>query len=276
MSNPRPETPAPLASQLLAFVALARMAFFRETFYRFEVLFNALKAVVFVLVIASVWRAVYATRQTVAGMTLDEVIVYTCVAITIALVYEVNLEREIGERLRDGNIALHLIKPINFFFLGFAQGWGTLAYTAIFSAAPTFITLLLFFDLHLAPMNPGVSLVTFVLGFSLFFAFCHLTALTTFFTIDTWGVEYLRQTIVRFLAGGFLPLAFFPDALHRVAMWSPFPYMIYAPARALTGQLPREMFLETMAMQVAWCILLGLLNYLYWKLIVRQVAIHGG
>lgn len=258
-------------------LAIARMAFFREAFYRFELFFNALKAVVFVLVVSAVWRAVYAGRASVGGLSLEEVIYYTCTAITLTLLYEVNLEREIGDRLRSGNLSFQLLKPVNFYLYGFSEGVGTVCYTALFSAIPTLLVLILLFDLPPIPIAQfGTTLLMVLLGFTLFFAFCHLTALTTFFTIEAWGVEYLRQTIVRFLAGGFLPLTFFPEPLLQLALWLPFPYMIYAPARALAGQLPPGTAVPTMITQAAWCAALLLANYAYWKVLVRQVTIHGG
>ena len=75
--------------------------------------------------VAAVGRAVYADRPSVAGRTLDEVIVYACAAVTLARLYEVNLEREIGDRLRTGNPALQLLKRVNCFLFGFAEAWGT-------------------------------------------------------------------------------------------------------------------------------------------------------
>jgi ABC-2 type transport system permease protein len=114
------------------------------------------------------------------------------------------------------------------------------------------------------------------LGFVLFFSFCHLTALTTFFTEEGWALEYFRTTTVRFFAGGFLPLAFFPDALEAIALWLPFPYMVYYPALALSGRLTTAGVSSALGVQLLWCAVLLLANYAYWKLIVRRVFIHGG
>src|SRR5688500_1176314 len=108
----------------MTFLAIARMAFFQQAFYRFELLFNALRAVIFVLVFSAVWRAVYQARPSIAGLSVEQVIFYTCTATMLALLYEVYLEREIGDRLRSGNLALQLLKPVDFFMYGFAEGWG--------------------------------------------------------------------------------------------------------------------------------------------------------
>jgi ABC-2 type transport system permease protein len=261
----------------MKFLAIARMAFFRESFYRFELVFNALRAVLFVLVISAVWRAVYTSRPVVAGFSLDAVILYTCIAAALTLVFETNLEREIGDRLRSGNLAVQLLKPINYFGYGLAEGAGTVAYTALFSAVPTFIALAFFFDFPSSTLSAAVGALAMTgLGFVLFFSFCHLTALTTFFTEEGWALEYFRTTTVRFFAGGFLPLAFFPDVLEAVALWLPFPYMIYYPTLALSGRLTEAGMSSALGVQLLWCAALLLTNYAYWKLIVRRVFIHGG
>jgi ABC-2 type transport system permease protein len=261
----------------MTFLAIARMAFFQQAFYRFELLFNALRAVVFVVVIAAVWRAVYAARPSLAGLTFEQVVFYTCTAAMLTLLYEVNVEREIGDRLRSGNLAMQLLKPVNYFLYGFAEGCGTLAYTALFSVLPTFLVLALILDLPgLTPGSLALAILMVAQGFVLFFAFCHITALTTFFTVEVWGVEYMRIVLVRFLAGGLVPLTLFPEALHRIALWLPFPYMVYYPTLAITGQLAPELVPRALLIQVAWGGALLALNSVYWKLIVRRVTIHGG
>ena len=71
---------------------------------------------------------------------------------------------------------------------------GRRRFPLIFSAIPTFVVLFLLFDLPSMPLAQPLVIATMVLlGFALFFAFCHLTALTTFFTIESWAVEYLRM-----------------------------------------------------------------------------------
>jgi ABC-2 type transport system permease protein len=151
------------------------------------------------------------------------------------------------------------------------------AFTFLFSAFPTFIVLALLFELPALTLSDlGIGLLMAALGFTLFFLFCHLTALTTFFTVEFWGIEYMRTTMVRFFAGGFLPLTFFPDLLYRASLWLPFPYMIYYPARALTGQPAGDSAGAVLAFQALWCLALLAANHVYGRLIVRRIAIHGG
>jgi ABC-2 type transport system permease protein len=262
---------------MAAFFAIARMAFFKEAFYRFELLFNALRAVVFVVVIAAIWRVVYQDRPVIGGFTLEQVVLYTCAAATLTLLFEINLEREIGDRMRTGDFVLQLLKPVHYFVYNLAVGWGTVVFTFVFSALPAIVVRALLFDQPgWTIADLGIGLLMTALGFTLFFLFCHLTALTTFFTVEFWGVEYMRTTTVRFFAGGFLPLTFFPDLLHRASLWLPFPYMIYYPARTLTGQPAGDSAGSVLALQALWCIALLAANHVYGRLIVRRITIHGG
>ena len=261
----------------MTYLAIARMAFFQQAFYRFELVFNALRAVVFVTVISAVWRAVYQARPALAGFSLDQLVFYTCTAAMLVLLYEVNVEREIGDRLRSGNLALQLLKPVNYFLYGFAEGSGMLAYTAAFSVLPTFVVLALLFDFPpIDPAGLAAAVAMVAVGFALFFSFCHLTALTTFFTVEVWGVEYMRVVLVRFLAGGIVPLALFPEALRQIVLWLPFPYMVYYPTLALTGALDGALVPRVLGAQLAWLATLLAANVLYWRVIVRRVTIHGG
>ncbi|MFC2173422.1 ABC transporter permease [Acidobacteriota bacterium] len=264
-------------SIVLKYLHITKMAFLRAAFYRFELLFDALKAIVMVIVFTQIWQAIYTGRDVLAGFDLSQVIVYTCAAVTLSMLFEVNIERNIGWKVRTGDFAVEFIKPVNYFFLCFFESLGIALYTLIFAALPTVLTLYLLFDLSgIVMARLFAVLPMIILGFLLYYLACHLAAMTTFWNEDVWGIVYLRTTLLRFFAGGFIPLSFFPDALAEVNNYLPFKYMIYLPASALAGKIPESSIGEIMAMQLFWCAVLLLVDQLFWGYVVRKVTVHGG
>ena len=125
-------------------------------------------------------------------------------------------------------------------------------------------------------LQGSLNALVAITGFLLFYVFCHICALTTFVTEEVWGISYLRTTVVRFLAGGFLPISFFPAPLARASAVLPFQYMIYAPASALAGRVPAADVPPMLGVGAAWIFGLLAIDRLYWRFLVRRITHHGG
>jgi len=236
-----------------------------------------LKALVLVFVISAIWKEFYTGTDLIAGFTLAQAIAYTCMATSLTLLFEVNLESFIGTKVRDGSVSMELIKPINYFSYVFFDRLGQACYSMLFSVVPALLILILLFDLSaFEPANLLVGLSWIFLGYLLFYLISHISALATFITEDAWGVTYLRTTFVRFFAGGFIPLAFFPEALQAVNAFLPFQYMIYIPACALVGKLPEASFWKVIGVQLLWIFVLFVIDFLFWKIILKRITVHGG
>ena len=74
--------------------------------------------------------------------------------------------------------------------------------------------------------------VAFLLRFLMQYAF----AMIAFWSERANAIEDLWFMLYLFLSGFIAPLDLFPPAVRHAAEWTPFPYMIYLPARLLTGQ----------------------------------------
>jgi ABC-2 type transport system permease protein len=83
---------------------------------------------------------------------------------------------------------------------------------------------------------------------------------------------YVLQT---FLAGGFAPLEFYPPAIRAVVEWTPFPYMVYYPAKILTGTLSSSETLRVMLITLAWVLAFGVLRSILWRFGIKKYGAVG-
>jgi ABC-2 type transport system permease protein len=267
----------PARDAVVKYLQITKTSFLNRSYYRFELLFDALKGIVMVLVIAAIWRAIYSDREVLGGYTLPQMVLYTCAATLISLVFNIDIAHFISQRIRRGDIAIELIRPLDYFLYCLSDHLGWAIYTLVFAAVPTCLALALLFDLRgaLSANLPAAGAMT-VLGFLVYYLFSHVCALSTFYTVDAWGVEFFRINLVRFFAGGFLPVSLFPEPLATISDLLPFKYMIYAPANALTGNVTGPGTGDTIAMQLLWIAVLLVIDRVAWRIVIRKVTIHGG
>jgi len=86
------------------------------------------------------------------------------------------------------------------------------------------------------PANLALALVAAGLSFALRFLMQYTFALMAFWTERASAIEQLWFLLYTFLSGMVAPLEMFPDTVRAIVLWTPFPYLIYFPARLLTNQ----------------------------------------
>jgi ABC-2 type transport system permease protein len=72
------------------------------------------------------WRAIYADTNTISGLTLHQMLNYILLAFVFMPLTNNNLIWEMGTNLREGTIIHHLLRPVNFQGMNYAQSLGTL------------------------------------------------------------------------------------------------------------------------------------------------------
>jgi ABC-2 type transport system permease protein len=75
------------------------------------------------------------------------------------------------------------------------------------------------------------------LAFALRFVIQYTFALLSFWVERAGALEQMWFLLYLFFSGLIAPLEFYPEALRNVIQWTPFPYLIYLPAKVLMGDL---------------------------------------
>jgi ABC-2 type transport system permease protein len=112
-------------------------------------------------------------------------------------------------------------------------------------------------------------------AFLLRFAMQYTVAMGCFWLERASAIETLNFFFYLFLSGAIAPLETFPDAVRDVAMLTPFPYLIYVPARALMGVLTQEELLTAVKVMGAWFVLFVVVNRVLWRRGLRRYSSMG-
>ncbi len=230
---------------------------------------------IYISVYYSIYRAVYGGGEMIGGLRLPEALTYIAVAWLLRSLYTNSLDRELTEEVRQGDIALSLLRPVDLPLAKLMGAAGEVGFRALFFTLPTTLVVLLVYPvLSPASIWAGLGfLVSALLAFAIYALLNLLVGLTAIFTEHTIGVQRAKNALLDLLGGVLLPLSFYPDWAQQLLTWLPFQAVVYAPVSVYLGKLDLP---QVMAMQVLWVIALYLISRWVWRRAAFRLTVQGG
>lgn len=184
---------------------------------------------------------------------------------------------ELGPRIRSGDVAIDLYRPMDF------QGWwlatdiGRAGASVLLRSVPPVLIGALFFPMALPhdPMRWIGFLLTCVVGLLVSFSLRYLMSVTAFWTMDERGLASLLGVATMFFSGLIIPLIIMPGWLGEIARILPWSATLQVPANVLLGDQPGGLA-EALAFGGAWAAGLLALGRLMTSVARRRVEVQGG
>jgi viologen exporter family transport system permease protein len=264
--------------RLDAYVEFAKVAFSREGTYRPQVFTHIGSVLLRVFLLSCLWTALYRNNGEQAGITLDAMITYATLALLLDLIYGVNGAYVIREKIREGSIAIDLMRPISVPLYVLADTVGQTSFAALQIIPALLLSLLLVHVDKPVTLVAGLAfLVSIALGFLVNFFLDLMMATITFWTMEIFGVQLMVQFISSLLSGSLVPLYFFPAGIvQQLAFASPFAAIYNAPLSIYIGKVAQTQIVAMLGFQVAWVVVFGAVAMALWRIGERKVVIQGG
>ena len=97
-----------------------------------------------------------------------------------------------------------------------------------------------------------------------------------FFFNNIWGMDILKNSLVHFLSGAMIPIAFMPTMLQKILNILPFASLNYTPVMIYLGKYEGIVMLQSIGLQIIWLILLYGLSKLIWRIAMQHLTVQGG
>jgi ABC-2 type transport system permease protein len=244
-------------------------------------LFRSLFGLIPLTATISLWRTIYADKETdVAGYTLAQMIsYYLIVTIVDALTAVTEDDWQIAADIKDGNISQFLLKPIDYLSYRLCLfSAGRLIYTAVaFLPVTLFI---LFHRKHFVLPEDSATLGCFLLSMLLTgmlqFLLSYTMALLAFWVLEVSTFIFIVFAF-EYIAGGHLfPLDILPAPLTEALMLTPFPYQLFFPVSIYLGQTTGAALVRGLIIQALWVAAAYALARFMWSRGIRKYAAVGG
>lgn len=173
----------------------------------------------------------------------------------------------LSREIYDGSFNRYLIYPLSFF------QYKTLTYLShsTFYALQLCIVYLLYNGF----IGDGVSLnLIFKLGLGVLifllasYTYCMLAMLVELIALwadNVWTLMVMVRFFCYFFGGSFLPIAFMPEWLRVILVYTPFPYLVSVPVRTVMGlSTPTEIFTAFFGLLI-WSTMLRMMAKALWN-----------
>ncbi|WP_332631898.1 ABC transporter permease [Halalkalibacter flavus] len=224
------------------------------------------------------WSAIYGGQEEIQGLSVLQMTTYVAVAWMARAFYFNNIDREIANEIKDGKVAIEMIRPYNYLGMKTMQGLGEGLFRLLFFSVPGMVIVALVF-----PISFSASFSTWVFFFiSLIFSFIVntqinlLTGIMTFFLFNNSGLIRAKRVVIDLFSGLLLPISFYPLWAQSVMMYLPFQAISYIPSMIFTeGFIGSEIYTAVL-LQVFWALILFIPIQLLWALAKKQLIVQGG
>jgi ABC-2 type transport system permease protein len=267
--------------RLVLYVAVAARAFRRYSTYTAATMAGIFTNSVFGIIIAFSYIAVWKQNPSAGGYDVTDAVTYCWLAqamIMTVAVWNGGTTDDVAERIRTGDIAIDLYRPVSLLGWFLAGDLGRATYHLLTRGlAPTIIGALLF---HLRFPHDPLTYVAFVvsvgLGVVVSFGIRMLVACSAFWLLDQQGLLMLSAVAAMFFSGLAVPLVLFPEPFRSVVLALPWSSFIQVPIDVWLGQRHGLGVLTGLGFQAGWAVALLLLCSLVLRLADRKVVVQGG
>lgn len=265
----------------MLYAALARHSFRRYSTYRAATIAGCFTNTVFGFVLAFTYIALWKARPDLGGYDAVDAVTYVWIGQSLLATtagWGGGFERELAERIRSGDVAVDLYRPMDFQLWWLATDLGRAAFQLLARGIPPTLVASLAFDLRLPtePFTWAAGLLSIFLAVVVSFSIRYLVGLSGFWLLDPRGLERVSAIVAGFLSGQMLPLNIFPGWLGELARALPWSTFLQVPADILLGKHAGLGLLGVFAFQASWALALLAAGRLLTRLATRRVVVQGG
>ena len=108
-------------------------------------------------------------------------------------------------------------------------------------------------------------MIVIVIATLIIWFFDALAGLSSFWTYFATGPRWLVTIVISFGSGVYAPLDVFPKWVLEALYLTPFPYLVFFPAKIILGQVSAPDILRGMIIMAVWALFLGAVVHTVWK-----------
>lgn len=260
-----------------AVIEVAKMTVRRAYMYRINVVMGIVLTGITIYLLTILWKAAYGDRTEVDGVSIQQMLVYLTIANLQLRFLTPEVDQEIEERIREGQIGFDLNRPLPYPFQLVAGALGQMV--GLLPMLVVAIPVAFVFGELQPPTSVGAGL-----AYAASLAFAWIVAvelnmiigLVGFWTLEMTGFKMMYRLIGNFATGALIPLWFMPDIFRNIVQVLPFQAIAYIPVSIYVGNPAMGGIAGALLVQAGWAIVLVFLIQLIWSRAYRQTVIQGG
>ncbi len=266
-----------LSRNLPAWIAIARTRLLVAYTYRVNVVMATLMTGIQIYLLTVVWTAAYGDRTEVDGIAVGQLLVYLTLANLQLRFLRPEMDEQIQERIRQGQIGFDLSRPVSYPGQLLAGALGEMVGLLPFLAI-AFPVALIAGELS-APASVGAGFgyaAGLLLAWIVAALLNLLIGLISFWTLEMNGFRMIYMLVGNFATGALVPLWFMPDLLRSFIQLLPFQAIAFVPVSIYIGEPATGAIWSALLLQAMWIGILIVVIRWIWGQAFKHTVIQGG
>ena len=246
-----------LSFSLSPYLACSRLSFLKLIAYRLRYFTGIITYFLFVSVHYFIWQAVFKSKPPgtlINGFSLEQMVTYVAVGWISRSLYFSDIDEDIAEMVKSGQISIYLLRPIKFHLVMISEAFGALIFRFCLFTVPIASVLLFFFPI--LPPKSGLHAFGFLLAtFASFFVLVEvnfLLGLLCFVLKSIDGFMRAKYFFIQLFSGLLLPLAFFPPWFKNIMEFLPFKLIASTPLEIYLGKINGIDLVKSVIFTIFW------------------------
>ena len=229
------------------------------------------------ILMVSFWEAVFDGRELLNDWTMTALMTYAVLSMLLNE-YIGGPAWELSALIRQGQVAIELLRPYDILWRLTAQEYGHKFSNALRTAVPLLAVMAFFFPLEGPQSSLGFSIFIGSVLFAIVLGGLVdlLIGMMAFWLENMWGLRVFKSALFLFFTGALIPINLFPEWLQTVCAWTPFPSLVYTPIAIYTGKLSGDAMWFGLGMQLIWLVVIYTVVRVVWRIALRRVTVFGG
>jgi ABC-2 type transport system permease protein len=183
-----------------------------------------------------------------------------------------------AEKIREGNIALDFIRPINLRNYMFAEQLSENFCVAVFACLPVAALSFAIWGFYPPPTALHIPLffVSAALALLLSFYFDYIAGVCVFWTKNSVYTRQIVGGLFAICSGTSIPLWFYPGWLAAVCRVLPFRMASFEPLQIYLGRVDAAGAARIILLQALWLAVLFIIERLIWRGVQKCIFVQGG
>ncbi|MEU5093497.1 ABC-2 family transporter protein [Streptomyces sp. NPDC020996] len=239
-----------------------------------------LRLTVQVVLVASLWRGLYAHSGATAGLGRDQAVTYAVLAVLASRLRELDQyagRDSVLQHMHFGTIVYWYLRPLPPARYYALRALGEQLYGAAWALAGYAVTL------AAGVVRPpgsataaGVFVLSLLLGQWVLYYVMLVIDQLCFWTLRNGAAMLILIFAQNLMAGVYAPLWFFPGWFRTMSTFLPFQATLGVPLSLYVGRIPLSDAGPQLALQAAWGVLLALFTRFLWRRAALRVVSQGG
>jgi len=269
-------------STLKNYTSLFRIRFINTLQYRIAAVAGLATQFAWGAMLILGFAAFYRTNPYAFPMSFSQTSSYIWLQQALVMLLFINInDREIISAVTEGAIAYEMVRPVNLYNRWLCQVIATRLSRALLRMIPVIIiSSLLPYPYGLSPPASLGHLILFllsiVLAVGLMAVIVNLVYICLFYTLNMSGLMGIVYGVFVPLAGGVIPIPFFPEPFRTIALFLPFAAMQDIPLRVYSGHIYGTELVQSIGVQAFWLVFLFLAGHLLMNRTLKKVVVQGG